>query len=145
MSERVGYRVRLADEAEWEWAARSAQPGNRYPWGAEWREGVANTSASKLQKTTAVGMYPTGDSEQQVTDLTGNVWEWCLNEYASGTGWRVLRGGAWDLNRGLARAEDRHLNHPGYRYDFVGFRVVCSSPSAEHRGAVHWPLFRCPL
>ena len=110
VSERVGYAVRLADEAEWEWAARSAEPGYEYPWGAKWRDGVANTSESGLMRTTAVGMYPAGESAQQVADLAGNVWEWCENRYRSGEEWLVLRGGAWLNNLGRARGGSLSLS-----------------------------------
>jgi formylglycine-generating enzyme required for sulfatase activity len=72
-------------------------------------------------------------------DLSGNVWEWCLNEYAKpqhtgpgGEESRVLRGGSWGNDPGVARAGFRVGYRPGNRYDFIGFRVVCSSPLAEH-------------
>ncbi|MBS1872362.1 MAG: SUMF1/EgtB/PvdO family nonheme iron enzyme [Acidobacteria bacterium] len=135
------YEVRLPDEQEWQWAAQSARPDFRYPWGPEWRDGVANTSESDIHRTTAVGMYPGGASQppQQVADLAGNVWEWCRNEYAdprkTGPGGgesRVLRGGSWDDGQGRARADARYFFHPGYRLYYIGFRVVCSSPIADH-------------
>jgi len=68
-------------------------------------------------------------------DLSGNVWEWCLNEYenperveAGGREARVLRGGSWFGSQEGARADSRSGFDPGYRYGDVGFRVVCSSP-----------------
>jgi len=70
-----------------------------------------------------------------VMDLSGNVWEWCLNEYenperveAGGREARVLRGGSWGGSQGVARAGYRVSYDPGSRDGDIGFRVVCSSP-----------------
>jgi formylglycine-generating enzyme required for sulfatase activity len=128
LSARVGFEVRLPDEQEWQWAAQSARAGFTYPWGPNWREGLANTDESDLSGATAVGMYPHGDSLQKVSDLAGNVWEWCRNEYKTGSGSRVLRGGAWYSRPGLARADLRLHRGPFARLFYLGFRVVCSSP-----------------
>jgi len=35
-------------------------------------------AAVNTNRTTAVGLFPQGNSLQQVSDLAGNVWEWCL-------------------------------------------------------------------
>ena len=61
LSARLGYEVRLPTEPEWQQAATGGNPGNEYPWGA-WADGNANTSESRLSRTTAVGMYPGGAS-----------------------------------------------------------------------------------
>jgi len=106
-----------------------------YPWG-EWTDGKANTSESRLSRTTAVGMYPGGASAQGVLDLSGNVWEWCLNRHdvptliaveAPAYGERALRGGSWNTSHGAARASARGSNAPDGRFSSFGVRVVCVS------------------
>ena len=83
-----------------------------------------------------MGLYPEGRSPYQVEDMSGTVWEWCLNKYAqpdmtkadtSGDS-RVVRGGSWFLNRGYARADDRFWSLPVNRDDFRGFRVLSVVP-----------------
>ena len=76
--------------------------------------------------------------------MSGNVGEWCLDEYyspqrtdLSEPARRVVRGGSWNLGRGVAHASSRyysapeHRNNPtpGLRGPNVGLRVVRSSPS----------------
>ena len=110
-------------------------PANEYPWGAEWDSSRANTYESNLNRSTAVGMYPHGASPVGALDLSGNVWEWCLNEYdnpkrvdLSGDARRVVRGGSWNALQVVARAAFRRFHIPAERNNLLGFRVVCSSP-----------------
>ena len=116
LSARLKLQLRLPDEQEWQWAAQSAQPEFVYPWGSEWGMGPANTNESDIHGTTAVGVYPDGDSLQKVSDLAGNVWEWCRNVYEhpaetepGGKGSRVLRGGSWNARRARARGPPQQL------------------------------------
>jgi formylglycine-generating enzyme required for sulfatase activity len=67
--------------------------------------------------------------------MSGNVWEWCLNEFEnpqrkgmSGDAPRSVRGGSWfDLQVG-ARCGYRYHYVPDFRNFNLGFRVCCASP-----------------
>jgi formylglycine-generating enzyme required for sulfatase activity len=135
LSARLGYEVRLPTEWEWQQAAIGGNPANVYPWGPEWDGNCANTEESELGRSTAVGLYPQGASPVGALDLSGNVWEWCLNEYdnprnvaPAGDARRGVRGGAWSSNQPFARAACRDGYAPDYRYSLVGFRLARASP-----------------
>ena len=110
-----------------------------------YRRGYANideksTNAGEwyLERTTAVGVYGHAASAEGVLDLSGNVWEWCLNKYddpdqvapdTSGDS-RVVRGGAWTNGPVNARGSQRFRGRPDYRLYGGGFRLVSSAPIA---------------
>ena len=135
LTKKLAYEVRLPTECEWQWAAQSATEAFRFPWGVDWKVGAANTLKAEIGRVAAVGLFPDGDSKQGVSDLCGNVWEWCLNriEKADDTDVvyrrsRALRGGSWNDLEVLASAGYRGFDHPVNRDSVIGFRVVRSSP-----------------
>ncbi len=123
--------VRLPTEWEWQWAACPRQPQTKYPWEGDITPDHANCDDTQLGQTSAVGCFPRGATLGGAHDLSGNVWEWCLNEYEKpanvalgGEQRRVVRGGAWDSHSIDARVVDRNGGGPGIHFNFVGFRVV---------------------
>lgn len=127
--------VRLPTEWEWQWAAQAGEATRDYPWG-EWQEGYADTSEAGLSRTVAVGLYAHGEATCKALDLAGNVFEWCLNDYAKPEivdGYdngkdKVVRGGSFYNNRYTAHASYRSQLIPHHRNDPYGFRVVLGSP-----------------
>jgi formylglycine-generating enzyme required for sulfatase activity len=137
-----GYEYRLPTEAEWEYAARGGvrSAGYRFS-GANtaspvaWHAGNSGNAARPVaqKEPNELGLY----------DMSGNVWEWCLDPYdpgyyaaaaatdpvnlSPGTT-RVFRGGCWGFPSEFARATCRSRLRPGTSCDGLGFRIVLAAP-----------------
>ena len=147
LSKKEGRAYRLPTDHEWscavgigaqEDAAASTKEKKMgikgvYPWGTAWPppEGSGNfdsysedkISSDLYDNTSPVGSFsPTADG---LYDLSGNAWEWCDRLYDPNETRRVLRGGTWyDVNPTILLSSYRNGDHPTFRGDLIGFRVV---------------------
>ncbi|GJL70722.1 MAG: hypothetical protein NPIRA06_33570 [Nitrospirales bacterium] len=139
LSHRTDSRIRLPTEWEWQQAATGGDSNNEFPWGKEWDEALCNSIESRLNRTTPVGIYLQGATLQEVFDMAGNLWEWCLNTYDNPQRPesvhlddlrtdRVVRGGSWLSKPVTLRSSNRSWDATDYRNFLLGFRLVQDIP-----------------
>jgi formylglycine-generating enzyme required for sulfatase activity len=143
LNQKTGKKYRLPSEAEWEYACRAGTT-TPFHFGETITIDLANVSAS-LQETMPVGIYRVAN-DFGLSDLHGNVWEWCLDEWSdnyqnyqgaptdgSARGdfnsrdnhsGRILRGGSFNLYPGNCRSAGRNWWPAVRRGKYVGFRVL---------------------
>jgi formylglycine-generating enzyme required for sulfatase activity len=166
-----GYEYRLPTEAEWEYAARGgaksqanaagsgqdfAYSGSNHVDEVAWYCGNSGDrrledwekDEKKRQRSMSSNRcraHPVGQkapNELGLYDMSGNVWEHCLDWYdesfydrspavdpvnvQAATG-RVFRGGSWGNDPGFLHSTGRNWRVPDYAGDLLGFRA-CLGP-----------------
>ena len=68
-------------------------------------------------------------------DMTGNVWQWCADNYKKSGAlrrWGVLRGGSWaDYGPGILQSSYRNVVPSDERDVIYGFRCVIALEAAR--------------
>lgn len=132
LSARTGRSIRLPTTTEWRLAALGDGPAQDYPYGPAYSSELANTARAHVGQTSAVGIFPGGQSVNGIDDLSGNVWDWCLRPVDLDTQSNAplgpsapVRGGSRSSTPEDARATVEHCtrNRAG-RHSDLGFRVV---------------------
>ena len=161
LSQHTNRLYRLPSEAEWEYACRAGTT-TRYSFGDTITGDQVNCNCQKTvvlnegflgigrkeeksgiyrQKTTEAGSFP--PNAFGLSDMHGNVREWCLDHWhntydrapTDGSAWlssgesnsRLLRGGSWGSDPTLCRSAARGWYARGFQGYLIGFRLVCAS------------------
>ncbi len=137
LSAATSQTITLPTEQQWQRAAEG-DDAYHYPWGQADPDAQLCNWNRQMDETTPVGQYPAGASPYGVMDMCGNVWEWCLTGWQSGTTeslpgeQRLLRGGCWSSDSLMSlRVANRSPRDPNTRlaprerhHVTVGFRCV---------------------
>jgi serine/threonine-protein kinase len=84
---------RLPTEEEWEYVARNGSKQDLYPWGKDWKNGLAAVHIPNRIEPFAVGSFVNDKNEFGVYDLVGNVSEWVADDYHFYDGSKVEESG----------------------------------------------------
>ncbi|MDX2244951.1 MAG: SUMF1/EgtB/PvdO family nonheme iron enzyme [Leptolyngbyaceae cyanobacterium bins.302] len=152
LSKQTGKTYRLPSESEWEYACRA---GTTQPFhlGDTLSTDFVNYAGNHTYGTGAKGIYRQKTTEVGsfgivnafgLSDMHGNVWEWCLDHWhpsyegapIDGSAWvtdgdssyRMLRGGSWYNYPGDCCSALRYRYTATDRLNVIGFRVVCVPP-----------------
>jgi formylglycine-generating enzyme required for sulfatase activity len=130
----------LPTEAQWEYAARSGGRRRKFPWGDEDADCERGVFSGCAAATLPVCSKPKGNTDQGLCDMSGNAYEWTLDnphhpgkeapredgvfvpEKVPDSRFHVTRGSAW--NEPPAGTNYRSQNDNLYRFYYYGLRPV---------------------
>ena len=137
------FHFRLPTDAEWEYACRSGGKQERFAGGNNVDTLGWYTQNSGYATHPVGGKSPNGLG---LLDMSGNVFEWCQDWYASDAyrsheqmnpvysvagSLRVVRGGSWGDDKKRLRCTARSTGKPEKGNEVVGLRLVKTELPAE--------------
>lgn len=149
----LGQAWELPTEAQWEFAAAggsnayTAEGKRRFRYaGSDTLENFAWYDRNSQRTWHPVGMLK--ENSLGIYDMSGNMWEWCGDWYASDyyelcqakgivenpigpedkRNYRVLRGGSWYSDDYFLRVANRFRGIPDFQVNFIGFRPARTLP-----------------
>jgi len=117
---------RLPTESEW-LSATGAICNNKilhsFPWGEDYPTIKHSNFSGNFNGPTVVGSHQYGVSKSGCNDLSGNVWEWCVDRPLK-RGLRFVKGGSFASPRSKIMINARDSRLFAGRFFDVGFRVI---------------------
>ena len=135
--------VRLIKESEWEYLSTNLGR-SLYPWGnQEPNANICNVNnVNKFCEN--VNLYESGNNIVGVSQLIGNIWEWCAEDLYPYNNFtmdciykemsypffgkkKICRGGCFAVSDFLIHSKYRNAQEPDCQIQFIGFRVCLNS------------------
>ncbi len=147
LSKISGRNYRLPTEAEWEYAARGGRKSKAYTYaGSNNADKVAWYIKDKNSQNEAQQIGEKKPNELGIYDMSGNVWEWCLDYYDANfyeksptkqpfntqfSATKVARGGGWCNPIEYCRTNNRDYDNLEVRDNDLGFRIVMAESNND--------------
>jgi formylglycine-generating enzyme required for sulfatase activity len=133
----TGVRVTLPTEQQYEYVTRNGANGQDFPWGHTYDDSQiwASVKTNRSQTAPIIRSRNVHVNRYGISDMTGNVYQWCLNEYApysrksnmtDGIDYTKfsIRGGTYlDKEGDQLRTSNRFALLPYRWHSYLGFRV----------------------
>ena len=132
-------KCRLITETEWEYLATN-KGTTLYPWGNT-KPNIHNCNINNINNFCVdVNLYENGNNHDNVSQLIGNIWEWCLepiypyNNFTIDPIYRemsypyfgkkkICKGGCFCVSDYLINSKYRNAQYSDCRIQFIGFRI----------------------
>jgi iron(II)-dependent oxidoreductase len=132
-------KCRLITESEWEYIATNLGK-TEYPWGNDSPNHILCNLNYKNDYCVDVNLYSNSDSKLGISQLIGNVWEWCAEDFYPYDYFlidpiyremsyplfgqkKICRGGCFCVDDYLINSKYRNAQSPDCRIQFIGFRI----------------------